>query len=174
MKIFNIGPMELLLILTVVLIVFGPDKIPEIGQSIGKSLRKFRQASKELSDEFDLEDLNPSTVMDALEAQAAAAEKQEEEKAAPTDTESEPRLILPSAEETAQTSSDDDADAGGDETDAPAGEDVEEPVQFDPKPAAIDTTETSEDAGEKSDSPADSPEDEGESSIDYESPEDEI
>lgn len=172
MNFFNIGPMELLLILTVVLIVFGPDKIPEIGQSIGKSLRKFRQASKELSDDFNLEDLSPSTIMDALESQAAAAEKQEEEKAAPTDTESEPGSILPSAEEMTQGSSDDDTDAGGDETDAPAGEDVEEPVRFDPKPAAIDTTKTSEDAGEESDSPADPPEDE--SSIDYESPEDEI
>jgi len=174
MNFFNIGPMELLLILTVVLIVFGPDKIPEIGQSIGKSLRKFRQASKELSDEFDLEDLNPSTIMDALEAQAVAAEEQEEDETGPTDAESESRLILPSAEETAQASSNDDTDTGADKTQASAGEETEEPVQFDPTPPVIDTTETSENAGEESVSPADSPEDEDESTLDYESPEDEI
>lgn len=79
MNFFNIGPMELLLILTVILIVFGPDKIPDIAGSIGKSLRKFRDASKELSDEFDLEDLNPSTIADALEARAASEEKSDGE-----------------------------------------------------------------------------------------------
>ena len=40
MNIFNIGPMELLMILVIVLIVFGPNKIPEIGASIGKMVRQ--------------------------------------------------------------------------------------------------------------------------------------
>jgi TatA/E family protein of Tat protein translocase len=68
MNFFNIGPMELLLILVVVLVVFGPTKIPDIGASIGKSLRQFREASKELTENLDLEALNPSTIVDVLAA----------------------------------------------------------------------------------------------------------
>jgi len=60
MNIFNIGPMELLMILVIVLIVFGPNKIPEIGASIGKMVRQFREASREITAELNLEDLNPS------------------------------------------------------------------------------------------------------------------
>jgi len=74
MNFFNIGPMELLMILVIVLIVFGPSKIPEIGASIGKTLRQFREASRDITNELNLEDLNPSTLVDALAGQAEAAE----------------------------------------------------------------------------------------------------
>ena len=41
---FNIGPMELIVILLVALIVVGPKRLPEVGRSIGKSLRELRIA----------------------------------------------------------------------------------------------------------------------------------
>lgn len=41
----NIGPWELVLILVVMLIVFGPGKLPEVAQSLGKAMREFRKAS---------------------------------------------------------------------------------------------------------------------------------
>jgi len=41
----NIGFPELILILAVVLLVFGPGKLPEIGKAVGRSLREFRQAT---------------------------------------------------------------------------------------------------------------------------------
>jgi sec-independent protein translocase protein TatA len=41
----NIGPWELILILVVVLIVFGPGKLPEVAQSLGKAVKEFRKAS---------------------------------------------------------------------------------------------------------------------------------
>ncbi len=40
-------PMHLLLILFIVLIIFGPGKLPEIGEGLGKSLRSFKKALSE-------------------------------------------------------------------------------------------------------------------------------
>ena len=50
---FNLGPGEILVILVVALLIFGPKRLPEIGKSIGKSMREFRRASTELRDEFE-------------------------------------------------------------------------------------------------------------------------
>ena len=43
-----IGFPELVIILVVALIVFGPRKLPELGRSLGKSLSEFKRASNEL------------------------------------------------------------------------------------------------------------------------------
>lgn len=40
-------PMHLVIILVIVLIVFGPGKLPEIGSAVGKSIREFRSSTKE-------------------------------------------------------------------------------------------------------------------------------
>jgi sec-independent protein translocase protein TatA len=39
-----IGPWELLILLVVVLLVFGPKRLPEMGRSLGKSMREFKDA----------------------------------------------------------------------------------------------------------------------------------
>jgi sec-independent protein translocase protein TatA len=44
---FGIGFPELLVILVVCLLIFGPGKIPEIGEALGKSLRDFQRAFKQ-------------------------------------------------------------------------------------------------------------------------------
>lgn len=49
---FNIGPAEMIVILVIALIVFGPKRLPEIGRTVGKSLREFRRASQDLKNEF--------------------------------------------------------------------------------------------------------------------------
>ena len=43
-------PMHLLLILFIVLIIFGPGKLPEIGEGLGKSIRSFKKAITEKDD----------------------------------------------------------------------------------------------------------------------------
>jgi sec-independent protein translocase protein TatA len=48
----SIGAGELILILVIALIVFGPKRLPEVGRTIGKSLREFRRASQDIRDEF--------------------------------------------------------------------------------------------------------------------------
>lgn len=50
---FGIGAQELLLILVVVLIIFGANKLPEIGGGLGRAIRNFRRASSE-PDEVDI------------------------------------------------------------------------------------------------------------------------
>ena len=55
MNIFGIGLPEMVLIMIVALLVFGPKKLPEIGRSLGKALRGFQDASKEFQDEIKKE-----------------------------------------------------------------------------------------------------------------------
>ncbi len=42
----NLGFMEVLLILVVILFLFGPKRLPEIGSSLGKAIREFQKALK--------------------------------------------------------------------------------------------------------------------------------
>jgi sec-independent protein translocase protein TatA len=44
----NLGPMELMLILVIVLVLFGARRVPEIGASIGKGIREFKKGLNEL------------------------------------------------------------------------------------------------------------------------------
>jgi len=57
----NIGFPELLIILIIALLIFGPKKLPEVGRNIGRAIREFRRASDELrekiEDEIKAEDL---------------------------------------------------------------------------------------------------------------------
>jgi sec-independent protein translocase protein TatA len=46
----NIGIGEIILIVVAVLIFFGPKKIPEIAQGIGKGIREFKKAIKDVED----------------------------------------------------------------------------------------------------------------------------
>jgi sec-independent protein translocase protein TatA len=50
-----IGMPELLIILTIALIIFGPRKLPELGRSLGRSLHEFKRASNELRNTLDEE-----------------------------------------------------------------------------------------------------------------------
>jgi len=38
----NIGPLEVLVVLIIALVVFGPKRLPELGRSLGKGIREFR------------------------------------------------------------------------------------------------------------------------------------
>ena len=49
MDFFGIGPMEIILILIVALLIFGPEKLPQIGKNLGKTLRSFKKATTDLS-----------------------------------------------------------------------------------------------------------------------------
>ena len=39
---FNVGPLELIIVLAIALIVLGPKKLPEAGRSLGRGLREFK------------------------------------------------------------------------------------------------------------------------------------
>ena len=52
----KIGVPELLLILVIALVIFGPAKLPEIGKSLGKSIREFKKATQEIQRSVDLDE----------------------------------------------------------------------------------------------------------------------
>lgn len=52
MNIFGVGLPEMVVIFVLALLIFGPKKLPEIGRSLGKTLRGFQEASKEFESEI--------------------------------------------------------------------------------------------------------------------------
>src|SRR5437762_3376040 len=58
---FNIGAPELIIILIIAFIVLGPGKLPDVAQSLGKSVREFRKAATDLSDATSLESKGGAT-----------------------------------------------------------------------------------------------------------------
>jgi|P827metagenome_2_1110787.scaffolds.fasta_scaffold00011_254 sec-independent protein translocase protein TatA len=52
---FGIGVPELIIILIIGLIVFGPGKLPELGRSLGKTIREFRKVSNGIMDDEPVE-----------------------------------------------------------------------------------------------------------------------
>ncbi len=49
----SLGMPELLLILVIALIVFGPKKLPEVGRSLGKAMREFKRTTEEIKGKFE-------------------------------------------------------------------------------------------------------------------------
>lgn len=48
----SLGPMEVIVILVLALVVFGPKRLPEMGKSIGKAMREFKSIGNEIQDEI--------------------------------------------------------------------------------------------------------------------------
>jgi sec-independent protein translocase protein TatA len=75
----NIGAPELIIILVIALLILGPGKLPEVGASIGKSIREFRKASSDINDsvKVDTSPLPPAPPVEtppAVDAPAASSE----------------------------------------------------------------------------------------------------
>lgn len=47
----HIGLPELVVALVLALVIFGPGKLPEVGKAIGKSIKEFKSASKEVKEQ---------------------------------------------------------------------------------------------------------------------------
>lgn len=68
----SIGMPELIIILVIALIIFGPRKLPELGKSLGRSLNEFKRASADLQN--------------TLEQEIKLEEQKEQQAKAPTTT----------------------------------------------------------------------------------------
>lgn len=55
----NVGLPEMIVLLVIALMVFGPKKLPEMGRTVGKSLREFRRASAEFRSGLQLDEEPP-------------------------------------------------------------------------------------------------------------------
>lgn len=49
---FGFHPMYLVVLLVIVLVIFGPGKLPHLGGAIGKSMREFRRSAEEVGDQI--------------------------------------------------------------------------------------------------------------------------
>lgn len=60
----NLGFMEIMILLVVVLLVFGAKRLPEIGSSIGKGMREFKRSLTEVNDSLNTPPEPPSRLFD--------------------------------------------------------------------------------------------------------------
>lgn len=77
---FGIGMTELLVILAIALIIFGPKRLPELAKHLGKALREFKKATDEVKENIGLNelDLNDLTSVDEnvpVEEEASSSRK---------------------------------------------------------------------------------------------------
>lgn len=49
----RLGPVELILILIIALVIFGPSKLPQIGRSLGEAIQEFKKGSRAVNDELN-------------------------------------------------------------------------------------------------------------------------
>ena len=85
----SLGFGEIVLILMLALIIFGPKRLPEMGRTIGKSLKEFRRATTDLRQELEV-DLEQEPKASVEERAARLAEKQASEPAEPPRGEAPP------------------------------------------------------------------------------------
>jgi sec-independent protein translocase protein TatA len=50
---FGLGGQELILILLIILLLFGAQKLPELAKGLGKGIKEFKKAQNEIEDEFN-------------------------------------------------------------------------------------------------------------------------
>ncbi len=62
------GPLELVIILVVVLVIFGPKRLPDLGRSLGHGMREFKDSVTGKDDKLEIPDSSAETP----EAKAAA------------------------------------------------------------------------------------------------------
>ena len=97
----SIGMPELVVILVIALIIFGPRKLPDLGRSLGKSLSEFKKASNELQrtleEEIRIEETKEQRVKTKAEQDSAIAAAQ------PTTTDAPP--VQPPAPDTVSRTS---------------------------------------------------------------------
>ena len=49
----NLGMSELIVIFLIILVLFGAKRLPEIGEALGKAIKEFKKASKDITDDKD-------------------------------------------------------------------------------------------------------------------------
>lgn len=64
----NIGPLELAIVLVIALVIFGPKRLPELGKSLGRGMREFKESiSGDSRSDDDDEDEDPPEIENGVE-----------------------------------------------------------------------------------------------------------
>ena len=64
----NVGPLELVVVLIIALVIFGPKRLPELGRSMGKGIREFRGSISGKNDDEDEKSSTPAEIEGAQDA----------------------------------------------------------------------------------------------------------
>jgi sec-independent protein translocase protein TatA len=105
-------PFELIIILVVALLIFGPKRLPEMGSSIGKGIKEFRKGMSELTSPSEDEDVKSKSAasLEAIEreiaekkAAAAAIDRELAEKRAAASEAAQPEVSATPEEAKAET-----------------------------------------------------------------------
>jgi len=77
---FGVGPLEIVVVLIIALVVFGPKRLPELGRSLGDGIREFRGSiGGESKDDDDDDDRTRAIERSQAQARAEAVESVEGE-----------------------------------------------------------------------------------------------
>ena len=86
----SLGPFELILIFLAVLLLFGAKRIPEIARGLGKGIKEFKSATKEITDEFKVDDSPNRIQPPSQHPHGSAAPRDTSSQAAPNPTPAPP------------------------------------------------------------------------------------
>ena len=78
----QIGPLEILVVGVLALLVFGPEKLPEMARTVGKGMAQMKSMASDMKSEFDLGQEQPSSAAPSSEA-APIAETRDDPVASP-------------------------------------------------------------------------------------------
>jgi sec-independent protein translocase protein TatA len=81
----NVGPLEVLVVLVIALVVFGPKRLPELGQSLGRGIREFKASLSGLNEGSDQSE-EPAALEPSEQPGAPAANPGSEPQATKTTT----------------------------------------------------------------------------------------
>ncbi|MFN8028615.1 MAG: twin-arginine translocase TatA/TatE family subunit [Acidimicrobiia bacterium] len=125
----SLGPAEILVILVIALLVFGPDKMPDIARQVGRGFREFRRVQNHLKAEL-------RDVVSEFDSEANSAEERAKENTGtpvPTAT-GDPLPSLPPVEGVTDANSSNGVGTGGSSTSVPTSVPTSMPTE--PAPAA--------------------------------------
>ena len=69
---FNFGTQELILVLVIALVVFGPGKLPEVGKAIGKGINEFKDAVSSDKKKEKAEKVSDVAKVETIDVEAGA------------------------------------------------------------------------------------------------------
>ena len=74
----SIGPVQILIVVAIILLFFGPKRLPSLARSLGESIKGFKKSMSEGDDEGS-RDVTNSALADAPKSEAASKETKKEE-----------------------------------------------------------------------------------------------
>jgi sec-independent protein translocase protein TatA len=77
---FNIGPLEMVFVVVVLLLVFGAKRLPELGSGLGKGIREFRNSMRDINSEFQQPE-NPNRIHEPVQRPRVTSPESEPEPA---------------------------------------------------------------------------------------------